>query len=269
MWLLFAANALAVLVTYARLPTADLYNTSEGGLAGGLGRALVYLNYPVAIASVAVILVLWPELSGRERLVALLACALCALVPWTVDQDDLDARWINVLPAVGVAVAVALSLRVPLRAPRRLPGDLLRIVLAVALVLVAIPWLFAETGFYAPDPFLSDELSAKPVAGEESLAAVHLGSHHGTAGVLLALSALWLSRVRPLNRVASSGLALLLAYGVANATQDFWLEQVVKRGWTERSLPSMIQPSLSVAWLGIVLAAVAIELLWFRRERAG
>jgi hypothetical protein len=44
---------------------------------------------------------------------------------------------------------------------------------------------------------------------------------------------------------------------------------VVKRGWADRSLPSMIQPSLSVAWLGIVLAAVLIELLWFRRERAG
>jgi hypothetical protein len=72
-----------------------------------------------------------------------------------------------------------------------------------------------------------------------------------------------------LTRVASSALALLLAYGVANASQDAWLEQVVKRGWTDRSLPSMIQPSLSVAWLGIVLAAVLIELLWFRRERAG
>jgi hypothetical protein len=268
-WLLFAANALAVLVTYARLPPAELYNTSEDGLAGGLGRTLVYLNYPVAIASVAVILVLWPRLSGRERLLGLIACVLCALVPWTVDQDDLDARWINVLPALGVAAAVALSLRVPLRAPRSLPGDPRRIALTVVLVVIAIPWLFAETGFYAPGPFLSDELSAQPVEGEESLAAVHLGSHHGTAGVLLALSALWLSRVRPLTGVASSALALLLAYGAANAGQDFWLEQVVKRGWTDRSLPSMIQPSLSLGWLGIVLAAVLIELLWFRRERAG
>jgi hypothetical protein len=268
-WILFAANALAVLVTYARLPPAELYNTSEDGLAGGLGRALVFLNYPAAVVAVGIVFVIWPQLSGRERIVGALACALCALVVWTVDQDDLDAKWVNVLPAVGVALALALSLRTPVSAPPRLSGDRFRVALAVALVVLAVPWWFAELGFYAPDPILADELSAKRVTGEETLAAVHLGSHHGTVGVLLALSALWLSRVRPLAGVASATLALMLAYGVANALQDFWLEQVVKRGWTDQALPSMILPKLSFGWLGIVVAAGLIEVLWFRRERLG
>jgi len=266
-WILFAANALAVLVTYARIPPAGLYNTSEGGLAGGLGRTLVYLNFPVALVAIGVVFVIWPQLSGRARIVGALACALCALVIWAVDQDDLDARWRNVLPAAGVALAFALSLHARVRAPRRLPGDRLRLALAVTLVVIAVPWVFAETGFYAPDPILADELSAKPVKDEESLAAVHLGSHHGTAGVLLALSALLLSRVRPLAAGASGLLALMLAYGIGNGVQDFWLEQVVKRGWTDHGLPSMILPKLSVAWLGIVVAAALIEVLWFRRER--
>ena len=58
------------------------------------------------------------------------------------------------------------------------------------------------------------------------------GHHHGLDGVLLALSALLLSRmqVTRLRAVVGAYLALMLAYGLANAVQDAWLEQVVKRG---------------------------------------
>ncbi|MGH3104729.1 MAG: hypothetical protein ACRDN6_11610, partial [Gaiellaceae bacterium] len=62
-------------------------------------------------------------------------------------------------------------------------------------------------------------------------------------------------------------LALMLAYGAANAAQDFWLEQVVKRGWTERGIPSVLNPKLSLGWAVIVAAAVAIDRLWFSRAR--
>ena len=268
-WILFGAVAVAVLVTYARIPPAELYHTSEDGLAGGLGRALVYLNYPVSLAALGIVLALWPLLDGRERIAGALALVLCAATPFTVDQDDLDARWINIVPAVGVAIALGLSLRRPARALERLPGDRLRLVLGVALAVLSVPWIFAELGFYAPDPILADELSraANVPAEESTLAAVHLGDHHGFVGVLLALTGLWLSRVRPLAAAASAVLALMLSYGVAIAAQDGWLEQVVKRGWTEHGLPSMTLPSLSLGWLGIVVAAALVELLWFRRER--
>jgi hypothetical protein len=60
----------------------------------------------------------------------------------------------------------------------------------------------------------------------------------------------------------------MLAYGCALAIEDDWGEQVWKRGWTDWDIPSVLRPELSVWWAGIVAAAVAIELLWFRRARA-
>jgi hypothetical protein len=67
--------------------------------------------------------------------------------------------------------------------------------------------------------------------------------------------------------VTSILLALLLCYGLANLVQDDWFEQVVKRGWTDRHISSVVRPELSVGWAGIVAATAAVELLWFRRER--
>jgi hypothetical protein len=45
-WAIVAAMAVAVLVTYARLPAGELYNVSHSGLRGGLSRVLVDLNFP-------------------------------------------------------------------------------------------------------------------------------------------------------------------------------------------------------------------------------
>ena len=56
----------------------------------------------------------------------------------------------------------------------------------------------------------------------------------------------------------------MLAYGVGNVANDFWLEQVVKRGWTDTSLPNVLEPRLTPAW-GVLLAAAA--LLWLGVER--
>jgi len=62
-------------------------------------------------------------------------------------------------------------------------------------------------------------------------------------------------------------IALLLTYGLANALQDGWNEQLVKRGTVDSALPSMIRPDLSWAWAGILLGAVAIYFLLFRVDR--
>jgi hypothetical protein len=61
----------------------------------------------------------------------------------------------------------------------------------------------------------------------------------------------------------------MLVYGASNAVQDDWHEQLVKRGTTDLKIPSVLNPGLTVAWGLVVLAAVAVELAWFRRERRG
>ena len=272
-WAVFAVSAVAVLITYSRLPPAELYRVSESGLDGGLGRTLVFVNFPVALAAVAIAAVAAAFIGGPGATAAvLLVAASAAVVPFVVDESDLDAKPANAIPPVGVAAALVLS-AVPARprnrpAPMPLRGDSARVAVAAALLVVAVPWFFAEAGFYAPDPILADEPSP-----EEPLAAVHLGHHHGTDGVLLALAALALSRALPrlppsrLVTAASAYLALMLVYGVANAVQDAWLEQVVKRGATDRAIPSVLNPRLSVPWAVLLLAAALVELTWFRRER--
>ena len=272
-WFTLAVVGFAVLVTYARVPPAELYHVSERGLTGGLGRALVFLNFPVALAAVPIALVAAAIIRQRAAtVVALLVVASAVLVPFVVDQNDLDAKPGNVVPALGVALAFILTLAATGRpgppASTRLPGDPIRLALAALLVVIAVPWFFAELGFYAPDPILADE----PSPGEP-FPAVHLGHHHGTDGVLLALTALALTRVTarlPPSRfvtVASPYLALLLVYGVANAGEDAWHEQVVKRGATAHAIPSVLLPRLTVAWGLLLVLAALVEALWLRRER--
>ena len=264
-WGLFGLEAVATLVTYSRLPPEALYNVDEAGdLAGGLGRTLVLLNYPIALVAVAL-----AELAGGPRLLVWSAIGLCAVtaVPGVVDQGDLDARWVNALPALGVALALALTIAASRRGvafARPARGDPLRIGLAVGLLVLALPWLAAETGFHFPgDVFLGEEM---PASRDPGLAAVHLGFHHGSGGAFLALSALALSRA-PASRTLAAYLALMLAYGLANAVQDGWNEQLWKRGTVDTQLPSVIRPELSWGWLAIVGAAAGVYAFWFRHGR--
>jgi hypothetical protein len=174
-----------------------------------------------------------------------------------VRQADLDAKLVNVLPALGVAIAVALTIRArPL--PRFAPAaqsDWVRIAVAAFVVVAGVEWVFAELGFYAGWPFYTRE-----VPPGEHLAAVHFGHHHGLDGVLFVVCALLLSRV-----ARSAGLrayiALMFVYGLANAVQDFWGEQLVKRGVIDTKLPSVLLPSFSLAWALMLAAAAALWLL--------
>jgi hypothetical protein len=226
----------------------------------------VLLNYPIALAAIAV-----AALAGGPRLLVAAAIVLCALVavPGVVDQHDLDARWINALPALGVALAFGLTLAAARRDGvsfvRHARGDRVRLALGAALLVLALPWLAAELGFYFPgDLFLGEEVPAKR---DEGIAAVHLGFHHGTGGVLLSLTALLLSRAAR-SALLAGYLSLMLAYGLANALQDAWNEQLWKREWVGWHAPSVLRPELSAGWLAIVVAAAAVYAFWFRPPRA-
>jgi hypothetical protein len=129
----------AIVVTYTRLPPAELYNTSVGGLRGGFGRALVSTGFPLALIALAMTGVLANALiDARRRLVIAIACVaipLCATTAFVVKQGDLDAAPRNALPALGVAlVGVLLVVTVHdfgVPPTPRARGDRLRLVLAL------------------------------------------------------------------------------------------------------------------------------------------
>lgn len=213
-------------------------------------------------------------LAGGPRTAVTAAVVLSAVVavPGVVDQGDLDARWVNAVPAAGVALALAFAVRRAaaggVRWTASARGDGGRIALAAALLVLALPWVSAERGFHVPgDVFSSEKIVAEP--GGERLAAVHLGEHHGFAGVLLAWSALLLSRV-PAGAAVRAYLSLMFAYGLVNAVQDGWDEQLWKRGWVDAKIPSALNPAPTPIWLVVVATEVAVYVLWLRphgRER--
>jgi hypothetical protein len=276
-----------VWIAYARLPVEELYNVGSNGVAAGAGRALVFLNYPTALVVMGLLGVVAARLSRRLAYVAAVAAALCLVVvfPGVVEQGDLDAKPVNAIPALGVLLALVLTVaalrRGGLGASRPFGGawDVVRAVLAGVLVLASIPWISGELGFYLDGVpglgslFMSGEPTPEP--GHPSLTAVHLGHHHGMDGTLLALSALALSRAvadirsRALRTAVGLYVALMLTYGLANALQDFWFEQLVKRGTTSLELPSMIVPGASWAWAALIAAALLIHSVAGRVGRFG
>jgi hypothetical protein len=285
-WALWGLVTLAVFITYWRIPPAELYNTSGRGPLAGASRLVVYLGYPIAIAAVPLAFIAAGRRGTRfAYAAAAVATLLCFTIglPGVIDQGDLDARPVNAFAAAGVGIALVLTVTALVRkgvgdsAPWN-TADWVRAVAAAVLLLAALPWIFAELGFYVSDaPLLGSVFMAKEIVpspgGEPSLRAVHLGSHHGMDGTVLAISALALFRVP--RRLASqaarialaSYLSLLLVYGLANALQDFWTEQLVKRGSVSAVIPSLIRPSASWAWAAILVAALAICLVVSRVAR--
>jgi hypothetical protein len=267
LWAMFGVVAAEIVVTYSRIPPAKLYSVSGTGVGAGFGRALVFLNFPVALAALPVVALAADRLRRAPALVAaVVATGLCSVVFWpgVVDQYDLDARPVNALPAAGVALAVALSLAAGLHRER----VRLRAVPAL-LLLLALPWLAADLGFHLDGvPVLGRIFLTGKMVGPR--AAVHLGHHHGMDGVLLTFAALLLvplaRRIREpaLRLLVGLYLGLEIAYGLANTTQDAWLEQVAKRGWTTHVIPSVLHPALTLPWLGIAVAAAIFAALILR-----
>jgi hypothetical protein len=291
-WGIYALVGLGIFITYARLPASDFYHVSGDGIAAGASRTLVYLNFPVAFAAIALLgfamaSLLAPHASttgGKRRLVggigiiSLLLCLIAAL-PGVVDQDDLDARPINALPAVGVALVLILTI-VAIRQggpfttiPWGRCDTIAAVVIAIMLIL-ALPWILADAGIYIGDlpgmkgVFLSKEFEPEGA----TLRAVHLGHHHGLDGVIFIIASLLLGRkvgqIGPtlLQAIMRWYLAFMFAYGLFNSAQDFWLEQFVKRGWTDREIPSMLVPKLTPAWGLVILTMVAARFFIFQKH---
>jgi WD40-like Beta Propeller Repeat len=281
-WALFAVFVGAAFWTYARLPARDAFHVSTSGPSGGAGRALIYLNYPIALVSIAIALIVADRLRGRLAAVAAVAAVgLSAVLYWPgiVNQRDLDARWVNAIPALGVALAFALTLaaaRGGVAVVERAPGDRLRLILGAAVVLLGLEYVSGEFGVYVDDvPLLGSIFSARepwaPFGQANLRPTVHLGHHHGFAGAELALSALVLSRVlgtmrrRRVEAFVGLYLAVMLAYGLANEVQDVWGEQLVKRGVVRWAIPSVNEPSATASFLAVIAAGVLIYLVLFRR----
>jgi len=266
-WAIFIVDAIAILVTYSRLPAHELYHVSGSGMRGGLSRVLVDSNFPAALASIAILLVLLDRLR-RLRVVAVAGIVLCLPVFWpgVVDQANLDARPVNAIAGIGVLVALVLSLLCGFRGwSQNVRGDGYRDVVGTLAVLLALPWIFAELGFYLDGVPLLDrvfETGVYRTRGAE--VAVHHGHHHGLDGLLLLLTAILLSRVVPgirarsLRLLLAAYLSLMAAYGLGNMANDFWTEQIWKRGWTNWQFPSLLQPTLSVGWALMVLGAALL-----------
>ena len=260
---MYGVIGVVTLATYWRLPAGSTYHFAGSGWSSGGSRLVSYSNFPVALAAIALVAAV-----SRGRL-AWLAVALCAVVvvPGVVSQDDLTASWWNLPAAAGVALAVWLTWWAP-PPRRRVPLGSTRYALTAVLAVWSLPWLIAALGLYAQDLPLAGSLirSRQPTPGEPHLASVHLGLHEGLFGAMLAVTALVLS-ARRMPAVISLYLALLLCYGLAVTANDGWNEQVVKRGWSSTQIPSVLTPSLSVAWAVLLAAAVAVHVVWFQRQR--
>jgi hypothetical protein len=273
LWALYLFVAAEVFATYARLPVRDLYHVSENGRVAGAGRVLVFLNWPTALVAIPLVALVAVQAGSRtiSRL-ALVSIALCAVVFWpgVVDQADLDAKWANTIPAAGVLLALALTLVVIAHSglgPRtRAVGDRIRLVAVALLVLLSLPWIAADLGFF----ILGSDKWYAGFGHARLHHHVHPGNHHGMVGTLLAVTAIVLSRtlgsVGPRVRNALGVyLAVLLLYGLGNVANDFWLEQLVKRGVTDWQVPSVIVPAPNVPWLVLLVLAALVYLLVFRR----
>jgi hypothetical protein len=233
------------------------------------------VNFPIALVAIALVLIAMAVLPEAAWWAAGPAVALCATIPWFVDQDDLDGRWVNAIPALGVVVALGLTAEAARRAgaafaPPR-PWDRWRVVLAVVVALVSLPWITAELGFHFPgDVFMGEEHGLEDDG--TSIAAVHLGHHHGTDGALLVLTALLLSRVaidsRGLRIATFAYLGTMLSYGGVNVVQDAWNEQLVKRGWTDSAIPSALLPGVKPIWGVVVAFAVVATVVLLREEKS-
>jgi len=172
---------------------------------------------------------------------------------------------------IAIALTIAAARRAGTSFAPRLPGDPARVIAAAVVLVLSLPWAAADLGFHFPgDVFMGEELGRE--SNGRLIAAVHLGHHHGMDGAVLFVTALLLSRVQlPPGRLrlAIGGyLGTMLAYGAVNCVQDSWNEQIMKRGWTDTSIPSAILPGARPIWLVIVALAILATMTLLRETKS-
>lgn len=275
-WALLSVVGIEIFATYTRIPVRELYHVRSGGLGAGASRLLAFIGFPAGPIAIAIVGVVVDRVPRRSIVIGAAAGALLAAAvawPGALDEAGLDAPAARALAALGVVAALLLTLSAARAAARGSlrpgrPGDRLRMGVAAIFLVGALPWMAADLGLSLDRLpaigllYQTDALARQPgVPGLHP--AVHDGHHHGMDGVLLVLAALVLSRAlvamrhRRFRLVLGAYLSFLFVYGAANAVQDFWLEQIVKRGWTDGALPMMLVPSPSLAWVAIVGIAAA------------
>jgi hypothetical protein len=284
-WALCALATIAVFETYWRIPPRELWKVHNSGFVGGIGRAFVFVSFSPALAALAVIPVVVDRLEARgAKALALIAFALCATVavPGVQTPSHLDPKWSNTWAVVGVGLAVVLTAWASTqgrweRARTTVAGDRARLLLWVFVLFWTTPYIAAELGFHLDGVsffgwfFQTGKVAPEPGAGYLH-ATVHYGHHHGLDGFLLATTALLVSRLlggirrRWLRTLTAALLALTLVYGLTNIVNDLWTEQVVKRGWTHWQVPDVLQPTASLAWAAMLVAAALIYAAFFARR---
>jgi len=278
-WSMFAVVAIEMFATYARTPAVELFQPQYAGLAGATHRLLLVAGFPVALAAIPIVALVAARV---RRPVVTIVATVAAITSATVlgsgivAESDADVKTVNVVAVSGVVAALALTVMGVREAGvghlrQRQQGDVLRVFVALALLALAPPWIAADLGVSLDRVPLLRRLYITDVPvyvpGRGTIAAVHDGHHHGMDGVLLALTALLLSRGIPWVAQKSLRMALVLylsvlfAYGTENALQDFWGEQIVKRGWTTATLPETLLPRASLAWGLLIVAGLGVAAL--------
>ena len=91
-------------------------------------------------------------------------------------------------------------------------------------------------------------------ASLESLAMVIIGGAGALLGpVVGAAGVQWLFAI-----AGGAAHYELLVYGLGNIANDFWLEQLVKRGVTNWQVPGLTVPALTLPWLIVLALIVAL-----------
>ncbi|MFX1450588.1 MAG: hypothetical protein ACFFCM_07085 [Promethearchaeota archaeon] len=181
--------------------TSNPYNAYGYGLAGtvigGISKALTFflVNGLIILASTILII-----LENRQR------------------QQQIDYNWQN--------------------------SDYIRVIVLSVAFFFALPWLFAIHGIFISDIsglnliFLGGQpgiLGTNPF--DYIYPSVHLGLHHGTDGYLhisyaIIFSILIFKMKNPVIRnISIFGMGFLASYGLIAYLEDFFHEQIIKRGF--------------------------------------